>query len=644
MKKILSLILCGVLFSLTAFSPFFAYSLTQTVDIEKTQILSSDTYYSFNSADKTLIISGVGAVPDFSNSTSTANSQPWFSWRSDGSIEKVVVEEGITSLGTYCLYNVSTAVISLPSTLKSLGAYSMSGTSANTSVVLPDGFERLSTKCFYMCYGLTEVIIPKSVTAIGASAFESCANLNSVVFKNLNMSLSIERRAFFKCPALNNVTVPKRAAVLDYALGFYSASSGSVYSDFKMSVYRDSPAYTYAVNKAVPYELLNFIEISEGETIASTYYDDNINDTMTFTFVPVKTAKYSFASEGDTDVKCELTDFSGNVISSADDNSVMDLNFSISNDFTAGQTYYFNVKSNNAQGSFSASLLPVTIESVSIDCDTVTLFANETANGFFNPKASLEGKTVNVVFDTGYKDSFVYSDGMTYRDYAVLYSDNQSGQKWLCGNHNCIISVGEASATVDVAVEHSYQSKVVAPNYYEKGYTVHTCVLCKEAYYSDYVNSLGVKVTGKVVLMQSPDGSHKDNIPIALVDIYSGEDNVATVNDDGTFTAFVDSGVSKILLKEKYALTREVAITPDSDNCVNLGNVALFHFDYTGDGYVNAKDFSLIRRFYGKYANVQKDLFISRDYNQDGYLSDDDWFTVGADSFYNCGKITQEIY
>ncbi|MDD6728862.1 MAG: leucine-rich repeat protein [Eubacteriales bacterium] len=644
MKKIISLIMCTVILVTAVTAVFPAFALVQETDIEKTQILSSNTYYSYSAETKTLTISGSGAVPDFTNSSGASNSQPWALWRSDGSVEHVVIEEGITSLGAYCLYNVSKADISLPSTLITLGSYSMAGTSGNTDVALPSSVKTISANAFYYTTGLKSIYIPASVTTIGRSAFENCTALAKVKFASSNMQVTIERRAFFKCASLKSVTVPKRASLADYSIGYYSASSGSVYSDFVMKVYRDSAAYTYAVNKIVPYELIGSMEIFEGDTIERTYYDDSISSVMTFVFTPKSAAKYTLFSSGEIDVKCEMTDTAGNVLTTADDVSTFDSNFSLTEEMQAGQTYYFNVSSNNNTGDFSISLIPFTVAQIDVDSDIISISADERENGYFDVESHIDGRNITLTFDTGYTAQSVYSNGVTILGKEITYSDSQQSAKWLCGSHSCSLSVGDVSASIPVEINHSYAKTVVEPTYKEKGYTVYTCSLCKDTFYSDYVNSIGVKVTGRVVLMQDTDGSHKDNIPVAMTKILVASNEVCTVENDGTFLIYVDAGTESITLSETYGLTKTVPLNTDSENVADLGDIPFFHFDYNGDGYVNAKDFAIIKRVYGVYPKIEKDRYLSRDYNQDGAIDSSDWFDVGAQNFYTIGKITEEIY
>ena len=94
MKKLLSIFLSLVL-SISVLSVCNISFAAQTTDIEPTKLINSSAYYSFDANTKTLTISGKGRTPNFTNSSGDTTSQPWFYWRSDGSIEHIVVEDGI---------------------------------------------------------------------------------------------------------------------------------------------------------------------------------------------------------------------------------------------------------------------------------------------------------------------------------------------------------------------------------------------------------------------------------------------------------------------------------------------------------------------------------------------------------------------
>ena len=371
MKKIISLLLGICVFTcLLAGINTVSFAAAQTEDIGKTQLGNTDTYYMYDADSSTLTVGGTGATPDYKNDNV---SQPWYLWR--GTIQHVIVEEGVTQLGNYFFYNVRAKDFSLPSTLVSIGNYSLSQINSATQIELPQGLVSIGDHAFYFsvalknvnipssvtrigmsafenCTSLESVNIPASVAEIGSSAFENCSSLENVTFEDLYSSVYINKKAFFKCSSLKDVTLPKRAQMLSYSFGFYDDSRGSVYSDFVMNIYRDSPAYTYATSNIVNYNIINEMVIKEGQSIDCTYYTDSFDDEMIFIFTPEISDCYSFFSTGSVDVKCT---FDGEVY---DDNSLDDLNFTVSSYLEAGNTYYFTVNcvSQMSTGDFTVSL------------------------------------------------------------------------------------------------------------------------------------------------------------------------------------------------------------------------------------------------------------------------------------------------
>lgn len=86
---------------------------------------------------------------------------------------------------------------------------------ASVDVVIPDGIIEIGEKCFDSLKVKT-VVIPDSVTSIGASAFYNCTNLESITIPD-NVT-SIGNRAFCECKSLESVIVGDSISnVGDYA-------------------------------------------------------------------------------------------------------------------------------------------------------------------------------------------------------------------------------------------------------------------------------------------------------------------------------------------------------------------------------------------------------------------------------------------
>ena len=145
-------------------------------------------------ADGTLTISGTGTMKDYdyNNNPSPANQKK-------GSVKKVVIKDGVTSIGNFAFYNCTSL----------------------TSITIPDSVTSIELAAFNNCNNLTSITIPDSVTSIGDSAFELCNKLSSITLSN-NIT-SIGNWAFHGC-SLTSITIPDSVTSIG-AMAFYSCSN-----------------------------------------------------------------------------------------------------------------------------------------------------------------------------------------------------------------------------------------------------------------------------------------------------------------------------------------------------------------------------------------------------------------------------------
>ena len=104
--------------------------------------------------DGVLTISGTGAMYDYSYMTS-----PWFN---QSGIKEIIVENGVTSIGSHAFYSC-----------KGL-----------TSVDFSDSITIIGDHAFFDCSSLISITIPDNVTSIGNTAFYGCTNLSGVTITN----------------------------------------------------------------------------------------------------------------------------------------------------------------------------------------------------------------------------------------------------------------------------------------------------------------------------------------------------------------------------------------------------------------------------------------------------------------------------
>ena len=140
----------------------------------------------------TLTISGTGSMTEYN----AYSYPPWYTYRSF--IKSVVIDEGVTSIGTYAFYGcTSLTSIEIPYGVRSIGGSAFYGCTSLASIEIPDSVTIITAGAFNNCTSLTSIEIPDSVTSIGYSAFYGCTSLTSVVIGD--GVTSIDRNAFNNC-------------------------------------------------------------------------------------------------------------------------------------------------------------------------------------------------------------------------------------------------------------------------------------------------------------------------------------------------------------------------------------------------------------------------------------------------------------
>lgn len=128
--------------------------------------------------DGTLTISGSGAVDNYDS----AKQRPWN--ESSLEINKVVVEDGITSVGDFAFYGMTNlAEIVLTDSVTSIGTYAFKNCSSLKEIILPKELTEIKDSAFYGCAKLTSIAIPEKVKKIGDYAFSRCTALKVISFK-----------------------------------------------------------------------------------------------------------------------------------------------------------------------------------------------------------------------------------------------------------------------------------------------------------------------------------------------------------------------------------------------------------------------------------------------------------------------------
>lgn len=643
MKRISAFLLSLTLILTVISVPAVSYA-AQTTDIAKTRLSDTDTYYSFDSASKTLTISGSGKTPDFTNTSGSSSSQPWFSWRSN-SISHVVVENGVTSVGRYFFTGVCADDFIIADSVTLINSYAFYSSTVN-KIDLPANLKTISNDAFRLCESLTQITIPYSTASIGNTAFRDCRSLEKVEFEKMSMKVTVSQSAFLNCPKLLRVDIPLNAKLLRYSFGFKEEKLGKELGGFTLGVYKDSQAYQYACDNGFDYVILDEMEIFEGDSITRVYDSSTVDDKMIYRFIPLGDAQYKFYSSGSTDVDCVLTDSAGNVIfdgPEAKDNSDFDLNFTVSCELKKGEVYYFSVSSIGAVGEYTVTLESIGIKSVYLDDWDVTYSAAELADGNFSVLEYIKTKYVCIEYNSGYVYKMKFSNGAQYADMTMTYN-NELNDSVTCGTNKASVTFGDNKLDFTITVNHSYVDKVVEPTLKNDGYTEHTCVLCGSAYLDSFVDHLGTDVIGYLYLAVSPDGEIDEARPIAYAEVFNNDDKyICSTDKNGMF--YVEYAYDYIYVRNECGPSRKVKITSGKSE---LGSIGIIYCDYNGDGYASAKDYAVLNfnvkhNYEYDISNPKDDRFLyCIDSDKDGKIEKSDYDFIKE--FYALGKLDEAVY
>ena len=165
--------------------------------------------------DGTLNISGKGAMKDYNS-----DDNPSPASQKKDSVKKVVIEDGVTSIGAtafYCCNSLTS--ITIPDSVTSIGDSAFSGCWDLTSITIPDSVTTIGESAFYGCSSLTSITIPDGVTSIGYGAFSSCRSLTSITIPD--SVTSIGNSSFSYCISLTSITIPNSVT----SIGAYAFSN-----------------------------------------------------------------------------------------------------------------------------------------------------------------------------------------------------------------------------------------------------------------------------------------------------------------------------------------------------------------------------------------------------------------------------------
>lgn len=196
----------------------------------------------FNSVSGTLTFSGEGAMENYQTMHFVA---PWK--EISNQIKKIVIENGVTSIGSNAFYQCSdmqatldlsnakaltsignnafygckklTGSLEIPDSVTKIGAEAfLDCNNLSGNFKLPEGLQSVGNDAFYNCYNLTGGLkLPDTVTSIGTGAFYNCAKLDGYLVLSSSLT-KIPQNAFNHCVNLkveDKLVIPSSVTVIE---------------------------------------------------------------------------------------------------------------------------------------------------------------------------------------------------------------------------------------------------------------------------------------------------------------------------------------------------------------------------------------------------------------------------------------------
>lgn len=170
-------------------------------------IAGTSLTWSYDDTTKTLTISGAGAIPDYERPSDT----PWRAYYDQ--CGTIVIEEGVTAIGTYAFADFVVAELTIPGTVESIGQGAFLRCRELTELTISEGVKTLTGESFSGCSNLTTVYLPLSLVDYGNSevfAFGDCGSITDVYYAGTKsqFTMYLGTNLFSETATIHYTTVP----------------------------------------------------------------------------------------------------------------------------------------------------------------------------------------------------------------------------------------------------------------------------------------------------------------------------------------------------------------------------------------------------------------------------------------------------
>ena len=571
--------------------------------------------------DGTLTVSGKGRMSNYS-SIGSNNYAPWYNNR--GLIKKVVLEDGVINIGASAFYNCKSLVDVDFGNIDTIGMYA-----------------------FQYCVKLDSAMLPQDCKYLWNSAFESCTSLRKAYVPGIVIAASYNKipyGVFKDCSSL---------AVLGLGTGIYDINQYAITGCTSLrTIISDTPGIKSSFG-----DTYNVIGWSERTGVCSdnTYTNDKLTwhydfDNERLSFSGSGDMKYYAEGErpwdmfynvikkidfSDTDGPCSTTSdsFKGyDSVEEVDFTNIREIGWRSFGDCTGIKHIHFDSTLTSIwDWAFerNTSLETITFEDGTqplhirqyafFDCTNTTFWINFPSHLSQVDEGAFKGTKFNYITfkGTNHIDFGDNAFGTTDRDFAIRFVvpsgvDNKGVLPYVTEmrekyRYNWTVECDNGN--------HYYEATVVEPTCTKDGYVRYGCKYCmsKEVFTDNYNPK-----KGHHYVVNSIDG--------------------ATVSYRCTTCGDEDYQLSAIELDGKFK--PEVNTDTNTDSFKTT-------VDLNSDGYINAKDFAIIKKSIANIdtTNRETSIDINRTYQEiEGFGASAAWWAQEVGEWENASEILEMLY
>ena len=160
----------------------------------------------------TLHIGGTGNMPDYDYVSGKYNiwtSAPWSTEKIRNNTKKVIIDKGITSIGTYAFASLNyLEEVQIPDDVTSMGRNAFYDCNSLVTIDIPKNVTEIGTAAFARCEKLENITVPENITEINDLVFNHCHALRKI---NIPKKVTkIGQGAFWNCESLESITIPEK--------------------------------------------------------------------------------------------------------------------------------------------------------------------------------------------------------------------------------------------------------------------------------------------------------------------------------------------------------------------------------------------------------------------------------------------------